>query len=273
MRRWHLHTVTLLLLTLALAACPARTRLTEIEPEPPLRVGITPTTPPMIFKQGEEIVGVEADFARALARGLGRTLRFVEIPWEGQVTALLDRRTDIIMSGMTITVGRRVRIAFSEPYLSSGLLAMTHRRNKKKFNTVKKILDTSDDVGVRRGTTSEQFVEDMMRDARPITYLSHKDAMLDLRRSRIEIFIDDAPMIAWLVSENEAEFAVHRESLKREPLGWGMRQSDTMLRGAVDEMLALWKRDGTVEQIIRRWMPFYPGLQENRQGEDSYSGG
>ncbi len=273
MRRWHLHTVTLLLLTLALAACPPRTRVTVAEPEPPLRVGITATTPPLIFRQGEDIVGVEADFARALAQGLGRSLQFVEVPWEGQVTALLDRRTDIIMSGMTITVGRQVRIAFSEPYLSSGLLAMMHRRNKKKYDTAKKILDTTDDVGVRRGTTSEQFVEDMMRDARPITYLSHKDAVLDLRRSRIEIFIDDAPMIAWLVSENESEFSVLRESLKREPLGWGMRRGDTGLRGAVDEQLAHWKRDGTVDQIIRRWMPFYPGLRENQKGEDSYSGG
>ena len=273
MRKWHLHTVTLLLLALTLAACPPKTRTTMIEPDPPLRVGITPTTPPMIFKQGDDIVGVEADFARALALALGRSLQFVEVPWQGQVTALLDRRTDIIMSAMTITVGRQVRIAFSQPYLNSGLLAMTQRRNKKKFNSVKKVLDTSNDVGVRRGTTSEQFVEDMMRDARPIPYLSHKDAVLDLQRSRIEIFIDDAPMIAWLVSENESEFSVLREPLKREPLGWGMRISDMKLRGAVDEQLAHWKRDGTVEQIIRRWMPFYPGLRENQRNDDSYSGG
>lgn len=272
MRRRHAQTVTLLLLALALTACPPSTRVMLAEPEAPLRVGVTPNTPPMIFKQGEEIVGVEADFARALARELGRSLRFVELPWEGQIAALLDRRTDIIMSGMTITVGRQVRITFSEPYLSSGLLAMMRRRDKKKYETREKILETSSDIGVRRDTTSEQFVEDMMRDAHPITYLSHKDAVLDLKRSRIDLFIDDAPMIAWLVSENESEFALLRQSLKRESLGWGMRQGDRKLRGAVDERLSLWKRDGTVDEIIRRWMPFYPGLRENQRREDSYDG-
>ena len=36
-----------------------------------LRVGITPTYPPMIFKQGAQITGAEADLARLLARETG----------------------------------------------------------------------------------------------------------------------------------------------------------------------------------------------------------
>ena len=44
-----------------------------------LRVGVTPNAPPLIFKQGNGIVGLEADFAREFAKYLGKSPRFVEL--------------------------------------------------------------------------------------------------------------------------------------------------------------------------------------------------
>ena len=55
-----------------------------------LRVGVTPNAPPLIFKQGNKIVGLEADFARELAKYLDKSLRFVELEWQDQIPALLD---------------------------------------------------------------------------------------------------------------------------------------------------------------------------------------
>ncbi|HXJ71269.1 MAG TPA: transporter substrate-binding domain-containing protein, partial [Candidatus Dormibacteraeota bacterium] len=50
-----------------------------------LRVGITPAQPPMAFKQGGKIVGVEPDFAKALGLELGREIKLVEVDWEDQI--------------------------------------------------------------------------------------------------------------------------------------------------------------------------------------------
>ena len=59
-----------------------------------LRVGVTPNAPPLIFKQGNAIVGLEADFAREFAKYLGKSPRFVELEWEDQIPALLENRIE-----------------------------------------------------------------------------------------------------------------------------------------------------------------------------------
>ncbi len=41
-----------------------------------LQVGVTPTAPPLIFYQDNGVVGLEAEFAGALAKSLGKTARF-----------------------------------------------------------------------------------------------------------------------------------------------------------------------------------------------------
>ena len=90
---------------------------------PPLRVGITPDFPPLVFKQGDQVAGIEVELARMLGEELGRPVKFVEVKWDEQIPALLEGKTDIIMSSMTVTRERQVRIAFAEPFMKSGLVA------------------------------------------------------------------------------------------------------------------------------------------------------
>jgi ABC-type amino acid transport substrate-binding protein len=250
----------LVVLACTLAACPPHIRETAIQATPPLRVGVTPDTPPMVFKQDGQIVGLEADFARQLAQDLGRPLEFVELPWEEQIPSLLRRHTDIIMSSMTATPERQVRIAFSNSYLDSGLMALTLKRNREKFETRQAVLDTPKDVGVRRGTTGEAFVHERLTKAQPVTYTNFKDAVIDLKRGRIDVFIDDSPMIVWLASENDTDFVLLKEQLARQPIAWGMRIDDVELRADVDGALRRWKSDGTRRLILERWLPYWPNL-------------
>jgi ABC-type amino acid transport substrate-binding protein len=52
-----------------------------------------------------------------------RRIKFVELSWDQQISALLSGKTDIIMPGMSITQARKVRIDFTDSYLKSGLVA------------------------------------------------------------------------------------------------------------------------------------------------------
>jgi polar amino acid transport system substrate-binding protein len=89
-----------------------------------LRVGVTADAPPLIFKKGDAYAGLEAELAEELGRFLHKDVRFVEVPWEDQIQTLLDDRTDIIMSGISITPLREVLIAFSIPYFRTGQMAL-----------------------------------------------------------------------------------------------------------------------------------------------------
>ena len=78
-----------LLAAVTLLAPHARTQESPAA-APPLRVGVSPVFPPMVFKQQGQLVGIEVDLARAVGEQLGRAVTFVELPWEDQIEAVQD---------------------------------------------------------------------------------------------------------------------------------------------------------------------------------------
>src|SRR5262245_37336376 len=167
-----------------------------------LRVGVTPTYPPIIFKQGGQMAGVEADLARQLGPRLGRPVYFVEVLWDQQVDALLAGRTDIIMSGMSVTQARAVRIAFTEPYLEGGLMAAVRTEDARRYGSREALLQSTATIGMIERTTGDVFVQQNFPNARRVALSRASDGALALRNRTIDVFVHDGPSIAWLVSAN-----------------------------------------------------------------------
>ena len=221
-----------------------------------LRVGVTLDQPPIIFKQNETITGVEADMAKNLAEELKLPVRFVVLPWEDQIPALLDGRIDIIMSGMSITKAREVRIAFAKPYLKSGLVAAMRAEDSKKYNSKESVLNGYVTVGAVKDTTGDAFVKRNFPNAVRKTFQSNaKDGINELKRRAIDIFVYDAPSVIWLVSENEADIAALWEPLTEEYLAWGVRKDDEKFLADVNTVLQQWKQNGTLNGILEKWLP------------------
>ena len=234
-------------------------------PEPPapvpdvnvLRVGISPNAPPLIFKQGSKIVGLEADFAREFAKYLGKSLRFVELEWEDQIPSLLANRIDIIMSGMTITRLREVRVAFSNPYFRSGQMALIRREDAALFKTGFFTITKSAAIGSIKNTTGEYFVENQFGRVKKISFNNSKEAVKALLDKKINMFVHDAPIILWLGSENENNGLTPLFSLlTEEDLAWGIRKDDKKLLASANNFLKMANEEGRLKQIIRHWIPF-----------------
>ncbi len=219
-------------------------------------VGVTPNYPPIIFKQGGEIEGVEADLARMLASEIGRPIKFVELRWDKQIPALMAGDIDIIMSGMSITKARGIRVNFTDHYLKSGLVAMMLIENDEQYNSVEKVMQGYSTVGVVESTTSDGFVrKNFTKLLNMVALQEADDAPVALERRSIDIFVHDAPSIMWLVSENEANLTALWEPLNNEKLAWAVRKNDRELLMKVNSILTRWKEDGTLNGILLRWLP------------------
>ncbi len=222
-----------------------------------LKVGITPNTPPFAFKRNRKITGLEADMAAELGKSLNRPVRFVEVKWGDQIPALLDGRTDIIMSGMSITDLRQVRVAFSDPYLRSGQMALVRRDDAGMFITRGSILLTRGKVGIEKGATGEFFVQREFPYATPVSFNSVDDAVRGLIRGNVDLVIHDAPVAWWLAAQHEADgVSVVNIVLSAEYMAWGVRNDDLDLLESVNGALVSWRRDGRWEKIVRRWLPY-----------------
>lgn len=220
-----------------------------------LRVGVTPDFPPLVFRQGDHVAGIETELAMMLGEELGRPVKFVEMKWDSQISGLLEGQTDIIMSSMTITRERQVRIAFAEPFLKSGLVAAVRAEDVPKYPTIESITNVIGSVGFVPNTTSESFVRKNFPYAQQHYLKYPRQAVNELQQRRIEMFIGDAPTVIWLVSENESSIAGIWKPLNEERLAWGIRKDDPDLLARVNAALAKFRLDGRLERVLQKWLP------------------
>jgi len=222
---------------------------------PPLRVGVTPNTPPMVFKEDGRLAGVEIDFAQDLGKELGRPLQFVELKWEDQIDALLNNKTDIIMSSMSITRPRQYRIAFSAPYLRVGQMALVRASDLNRY-ALGFPQPLPGVVGVLKATTGDFLAQQEFSHSKRKEFTSGEEAATALAKKRIDLFIADSSLIWWLAAANESRgLAAVPTPLTEEDLAWGMRRSDAELRKSVNAFLQKLKENGRGTEIIKRWLP------------------
>jgi len=217
-----------------------------------LRVGVSPTFPPMVFKQGSEVAGVEVDLARALGTKLGRKVVFVEVQWADQIEALNSGKTDIIMSSMSITPARRFVVNFSQPYIAVGQMALVRREDTQKY-LLGIPLGLKGPIGVIKATTGEFLVQRDFPKASRKTYNSGEEAAKALSRKKIELFISDSSLVWYLAGIQSAEgLSVLPILLTEEQLAWAVRKTDDSLLASVNEFISESTRNGLLTKVLRR---------------------
>ena len=224
----------------------------------PLRVGVSPVFPPMVFKQGGQLAGVEVDLARALGGSLGRTVTFVELPWEEQIEALRAGRTDIIRSSMSITTARRQVMDFSKPYLLVGQMTLVRREDKNDY-----ILGLppmmAKSVGVLRATTGDFLVQREYPKAKRKVFKSEDEVVKALLKKKIDLFIGDSTLVWYLAGLHSVDgLTVVSIPLSEEALAWGIRKGDDQILSGADQFLQKASADGTLNRIFRRWTAVSP---------------
>ena len=220
-----------------------------------LRVGVTSSLAPMAFKQGGELVGLEVEAARELGQQLGRPVQFVEVKWEDQIPALLAGRTDIIMSSMTITPERRMRVAFSNPYLRVGQMMLIKRSDGSQYSLgVPPVLPGT--VGVLKGTVGEFYVQREFSSSDRRAFGTAADAASALLAGRINSFISDASIIWYQAALHESDgLGVVPRQLTNETLGWAVRPNDAELLKQANDFIAARQANGSLNAMIKRWLP------------------
>jgi ABC-type amino acid transport substrate-binding protein len=246
---------SLVVLVVALAAvCGSNSQAADTAP---LRVGVTPVFPPVIYKEDGKIIGVEADLARVLGAELGRPVQFVELDWEDQIPALTEGRTDIIMSGMSITPARQLRITFAKPYLVTGQMALVRREDAYRY-ALGFPSRPEGPVGVVRATTGDFLVQQEFPNIKRKEYSSSEAAAKALMKKRVNLFICDAPTIWWLAGLHEADGLVGVPFLlSQEQLAWGVTRANTDLLDQVNRAQDKLQQEGQISRIVKRWIPLF----------------
>jgi len=251
--------VLLLLVPVEKKAFAQDTSTTTDEPvsEDTLRIGVAPTGPPVIFKQGKKYSGIEADLARYFCESLDLTPEFIEIPFNDLIPSLLDDEIDIIMSGMSFTEMRAIRVNFTQPYLKVGQMPLVRSEDLSKYPSTLGLINTKAKVGVEYGTTGDSLVQENFLYAERVPYRDIEQAPKDLAAGKIDMFIYDSPVIWWYASEYEPQgLSPLLVPLSEEFLSWAVRKDDTALLKSADDFLEEYRTTGKLQAVIKKWMPY-----------------
>ena len=225
-----------------------------------LRIGVSTNYPPLIFKQGEDIVGAEADLARELAAYLGKNPVFVEINWADQIDQLMAGGTDIIMAGMSVTQERLYQINFSKAYFKTGQMALFV--NKPVFQHLDnfpalRAQVVSMRVGVVENTTGEIYVMENLSMARKVVrYKSSAAAIEALKGDKIHILVYDGVGVLMLEAANrQYGFKKIPMFLTDEYIAWGVSKNNDALLTSANAFLDEIKGNGKLKEILSQWIP------------------
>lgn len=235
-----------------------------------LRIGMEGAYPPFNSTDSSgEIVGFEVDLANELCKRTGMTCEIMQQDWDGTIPALLNKRYDGAMGGMSITEERLKQIAFSVPYTDTPVWFVGAKDGLlKDAETLADIHAAlkGKTIGVQRSTIHQNFLEAEFKDASVKLYDTVDDLNFDLVSGRIDAGLADS--ISWdafLKSDNGKAFAHFGPTLtgKDNPLfgagiGIALRQEDKDLKAKLDEAIESMKADGSLTALSIQWFGYDP---------------
>ncbi len=221
-----------------------------------LRVGFEAGYMPfeMTDKKGN-FVGFDIDMAKEMAKAMGVKFTAVNTAWDGIIPALITEKFDIIMSGMTITQERNLKINFADPYI---IVGQTILLNKKHEGVVKSYRDLNDSkyiVTSKLGTTGEQAVKRLIARANYKSFETETEAALEVVNGKADAFVYDLPYcVVFNAQQGAGNLVFLDEPFTYEPLAWAINKGDPDFLNWLNNFLRQVRNDGRYETVYNKWI-------------------
>jgi polar amino acid transport system substrate-binding protein len=229
--------------------------LDRIQAKKELVVGTAANMPPlnMTTKEGQ-IIGVDIDLARIFAAGMDAKLTLKTMNFNDLLPALEAGQVDMILSSMTITPERNLKVAFAGPYFASGKSILTKAANIDAMNQSSKINEPDKVLVALKGSTSQRFVERVFPKATLMLADDYDQAVAMVRDGKAQAMVADYPICQVSVYRYpEAGLTTLKNPISYEPLGIALPANDPLLVNWVQNFLNTLEKDGGLEMIKERW--------------------
>jgi polar amino acid transport system substrate-binding protein len=241
-----------------------KSTLEEIVQRGELRVGFEAGYLPfeMADKSGN-FVGFDIDMAKAMADAMGVKFVPVNTAWDGIIPALVTKKFDIIMSGMTVTQQRNLKINFADPYIIVGQTILLSKKHEGVVKSYKDLNDPKYVITSKLGTTGEQAIKRMIPKATYKSFEVEAEAALEVLSGKADATVYDLPFCATFMAQQGAGKLIFLdEPFTYEPLAWAIRKGDPDFMNWLNNFLRQMKNDGRYDKIYERWITSTDWIKE-----------
>ena len=222
---------------------------------PKLVIAVDATFIPMSFLNDQgELDGFEVDLIKEVVKNAGFDYELVNVEWGGLFGGLITKKFDLVISSITILEERKNRMAFSIPYLKSGVAVLV-RKDIQNVDSLEQLAEIKATVGAQINTTSYYFLQ-KYEGINIKTYEKFGHAVIDMANKGNDGVVGDSVQVNYYFNKDKeliknARFLGSR--MTSELYGIVLRKPDLELKQKTDASLTQLLLNGTVQRLHDKW--------------------
>ncbi|MEK3914033.1 ABC transporter substrate-binding protein [Paenibacillus sp. FSL H7-0331] len=231
----------------------AKGLLADIKKRGTIVIATSGNNAPTIFpNEKNELVGIDADWAKIIADHLGVKIEWKRMDFSGIIPGLMTGNFDIGLSGIGVTEERLKTLDFSEHIAYDEVVAVY---NKKTTG-----INSPDDIkgritGVVTGSSNGDAPARKIGGYKELkTYPGQAEAFHDLQNGRIEVMVTGKMLAGHWTKTEGKDYMVSPKGMEGRKLAVAMKQGETDLKNAINEAILAAKKQGKYEEIAQKWL-------------------
>ena len=234
--------------------------------------------PPYEYKDGDKIVGIDAEIAQAIADKLGMELKIEDVDFGAVLTGVEQGKYDFGMAGITVTDERKQKMDFSDTYATGIQVIIV--KDGSPITSLEDLFNFNDDgdpvslknpdilVGVQQDTTGDIYCSADFADwgfntcndegkimiDRVERFKTGADAVAALKNGQVDMVIIDNEPAKSFVAANEGAVKILESEYTTEEYAICVNKENNELLKQIDEALAELKANGTIDKIIAKYI-------------------
>lgn len=227
---------------------------TKTEGDNTLIMGTNAFFEPYEYYEGDEIVGIDAEVAKAIADKLGMEFSISDMDFDSIIPAIQSGKVSMGMAGMTVTPDREKNVSFTRSYATGVQVVIV-----PEGSDIASIDDMEGKkIGVQQGTTGDIYCsyspeEGGFGEDAVTRYNKGSDAVMALLSGKVDcVVIDNEPAKAFL-DANEGLKILDTE-YANEDYAIAISKDNPELLEKVDNALGELIEDGTVQSIVDKYI-------------------
>ncbi len=218
-----------------------------------LRVGFSSFVPWAMQDKTGKYIGFEIDVAERLAKDFDLELEILPTRWSGIIPALLTGKFDMIISGLSSTPARSLRVNFTIPYDHTVIEAVGR---KDKLGESKNFADFDKPetvVAVRTGTTAATAAKLTLPKATMRYFDEEASAVQEMHSGRAHMLFTSSPLGSFEVLAKPEELRHVAESVFPQPISIAIRKGDADTINALNAWILNLEAQGWLKERRQYW--------------------
>jgi len=205
--------------------------------------------PPYEYYENDEIVGIDIEIMNAVCEIIGMELEPQDMSFDSVIGAAQTGKTDIAMSGITITEDRKNMVDFTIPYTSTAqsIIVVSGGEISEKADLEGK------KIGVQINTTGDTQVTEEFGDDAVDRFQNGALAVESLKNGKIDCVVIDGEVAKALVAANEG-LEIIADAYSIEEYAIALKKGNTELLDKINAALEQLLADGTIDTIMDKYI-------------------